>query len=86
MGALITPILVLTFYLFFPRWPNWVVSAAADYSAVALASITGALWLLRLPVSAQARVAIVCAYLIVYSLCLYYYSFLYTGLVLDNWL
>ncbi len=53
MGALITPILVLTLYLFFSRWPNWVVSDAADYSAVALASITGALWLLRLPVSVQ---------------------------------
>lgn len=85
-STIVAPFLVLSVYLYFSRWPTSWFTATSDFVGLGLSIAAGTVFLLHLPISGWLRVLITVLYLPMIGAALFFYCFMFVGVVFDTWL
>ena len=85
-GAVAAPIAVMSLYLTFSRWPSRIFTTSSDYIFIGLSLAAGAAAICLLPFKASSRAAIILPYILVVGWLLVMFSFMFVGVIFDDWL
>jgi hypothetical protein len=85
-GAVLTPLVLLSIYLFFSRWPMRIFSGVADYAALGISTLLGAVFVAMIPIRKVICTICVLLYILLTGILLFYYCFLFVGVIFGDWL
>lgn len=83
-GALLLPIAVLSLYLLLTRWPSYQFTATSDFGALVFSVLLGATLIATLPIRPLHRAASLVVYIPLFSISLFYYTFLFIAVILND--
>jgi hypothetical protein len=86
IGVIVAPLMLLSIYLFFSRWPTRWDNRMIDWIALGTSSLVGAALLGSLPAKNVSRAIRVVIYIPVSSVLLFFYAFFFVGIVFGDWL
>jgi hypothetical protein len=86
MGAVIAPLVVVSAYLFFSRWPTYRFTTASDFIAFIAALIVGAMFVATFPLRWHHRFFCVIIYAALGWMLLMVYSLCFVGVFFGEWL
>jgi hypothetical protein len=84
--AIFIPIVLLSIYLLFSRWPIRIFSEMADYIALGISTLLGAVFVAMLPIRKVVCTVCVLLYVFLAGILLFYYSFAFVGVIFGDWL
>ena len=83
-GAVIVPLAIFSAYLLFSRGPKHFDSAVADWAALGISTLAGTAFVALLPVRVPLRAVFVLIYVPLCGTLLFYYCFLFVGMVFGD--
>jgi hypothetical protein len=75
------PVLVMSAYLYFSRWPNTIGTPDSDYFFIAISVAFGAASVSQLPTDIRVRVLLVLAYVPIAIFFVFIYAVFFVGIV-----
>ncbi len=87
LGAIIAPYLTLSIFIVVWEWlKDFLFPGVTFYVGIPLSTVTGAVFIVLLPVKRWVRLLILVPYLPVVAYLSFYYMLLFVGFVYDEWL
>ena len=87
LGAIIAPYLTLSIFIVVSQWlKGFLFSGAFLYVGIPLSTVTGAVFIVLLPVKRWVRLLILVPYLPVVAYLSIYYMLLFVGFVYGDWI
>ena len=87
LGAIIAPYLTLSILIVVSVWlKDFLVSGVTLYVGIPLSTVTGAVFIVLLPVKRWVRLLILVPYLPVVAYLSFFYMLLFVGFVYDEWI
>ncbi len=87
LGAIIAPYLTLSIFLVVSVWlKDFLVSGVTLYVGIPLSTVTGAVFIVLLPVKRWVRLLILVPYLPVVAYLSFFYGFYFIGFVYGDWI
>lgn len=85
-GAVVAPLIVMSLYLTFSRWPVRIFTAWSDYLFLGLSLVVGGVLICLLPFKISIRTVIIFSYILVGGWLLTLFSLQFVGIVFGDWL
>jgi hypothetical protein len=84
--VIVGPFVITSAYLFFSRWPSYMVTSESDFVFLALSVLVGVVGVFFLPLPLLVRPSVAIAYLPIMAYLQLMYSLCFIGVVFGHWL
>lgn len=84
IAAVFLPLITISVYLLFTRWPSYRFTAVSDYAALGFSVLVGAMFLATLPIRTFQRALSLLVYVPVVAILVFLYMFGFIALVFHD--